>query len=198
MERVRMVQGDGVDSGEPEMVWLQMEWEYGESAHTKHHVLWFRDQSCRRLTHKEAVRIVKQRWRTERAYEDLKGELGLDHFEGRRFRGWHHHVSVALTCFAFIVAERARASPLGRKRRSDWSAAESVRNGTSRIPSSQHASRLPICSPDGFRAAPSAIISAIQTLSRKPDHLVFMLANPAQPKSGDTVVLSSPQPAVPI
>jgi SRSO17 transposase len=56
----------------------------------------------------------KERWRTERVYEDLKGELGLDHFEGRRFRGWYHHVSVALCCFAFLVAERARASPLGR------------------------------------------------------------------------------------
>jgi SRSO17 transposase len=111
MERVRMVQGDGVDAGEPEVVWLLMEWEHGETAPTKHHVLWFPNQSGRRLTHKEAVRIVKQRWRTERAYEDLKGELGLDHFEGRRFRGWHHHVSVALTCFAFVVAERARAFP---------------------------------------------------------------------------------------
>jgi SRSO17 transposase len=111
MERVLMVQGDGVDSGEPEMVWLLMEWERGESAPTKHHVLWFPDPSGRRLTRKQAVRIVKQRWRTERVYEDLKGELGLDHFEGRRFRGWHHHVSVALACFAFVVAERARAFP---------------------------------------------------------------------------------------
>jgi SRSO17 transposase len=110
MERVNMVQGDGVDDGEPEKVWLLMEWEHGESAPTKHQVLWFPDQS-RRLTRKQAVRIVKQRWRTERVYEDLKGELGLDHFEGRRFRGWHHHVSVAIACFAFIVAERARAFP---------------------------------------------------------------------------------------
>ena len=50
-------------------------------------------------------------WRTERVYEDLKGELGLDHFEGRRFPGWHHHVSVALCCYAFIVAERVQRFP---------------------------------------------------------------------------------------
>lgn len=111
MERVCMVQGDGVEDGEPEMVWLLMEWERGESSPTKHHVLWFPEPSRRRLTRKQAVRLVKQRWRTERVYEDLKGELGLDHFEGRRFRGWHHHVSVALACFAFIVAERALAFP---------------------------------------------------------------------------------------
>ena len=43
----------------------------------------------------------------------LKGELGLDHYEGRRFPGWHHHVSVALCCYAFIVAERVRRFPLG-------------------------------------------------------------------------------------
>jgi len=52
-----------------------------------------------------------QRWRTERVYEDLKGELGLGHDEGRRFPGWHHYVSVALCCYAFIVAERARRFP---------------------------------------------------------------------------------------
>nr|WP_224373242.1 hypothetical protein [Hyalangium versicolor] len=56
-----------------------------------------------------------QRWRTERVYEDLKGELGLDHYEGRRFPGWHHHVSVALCCYAFIVAERVRSFPLSAR-----------------------------------------------------------------------------------
>ncbi|HSQ56376.1 MAG TPA: IS701 family transposase [Gemmata sp.] len=111
MERVHMVQGDGVDGDEPELVWLLMEWERGESAPTKYHVLWLPVTPRCPLTRKKAVRIVKQRWRTERVYEDLKGELGLDHFEGRRFRGWHHHVSVALACFAFVVAERARAFP---------------------------------------------------------------------------------------
>ena len=59
----------------------------------------------------ELVRRIKQRWRIERTYEDMKGELGLDHFEGRSYRGWHHHVSVVLTCYAFITSERARAFP---------------------------------------------------------------------------------------
>ena len=69
------------------------------------------------MTRKQLVRLVMQRWRTERAYEDLKGELGLDHYEGRRFPGWHHHVSVVLCCYAFIVAERARHfSPSARRR----------------------------------------------------------------------------------
>jgi SRSO17 transposase len=69
---------------------------------------------------KRLVRVVKERYRTERMYEDFKGELGLDHFEGRRFRGWHHHVSVALCCYAFVVAERVRTfSPQTRWQEED-------------------------------------------------------------------------------
>jgi hypothetical protein len=67
---------------------------------------------------KRLIRLLKQRWRTERVYEDLKGELGLDHYEGRRYSGWHHHVSVVPCCYAFVVAERARLfslRPDGRK-----------------------------------------------------------------------------------
>jgi len=63
------------------------------------------------MSHKQLIRIIKERWRTERMYEDLKGELGLDHFEGRSFMGWHHHVSVVLCCYAFVVAERIGAFP---------------------------------------------------------------------------------------
>jgi len=62
-----------------------------------------------KMSEKEIIRLLKERWRTERMYEDLKGELGLDHFEGRSFTGWHHHVSVVMCCYAFVVTERARA-----------------------------------------------------------------------------------------
>lgn len=65
---------------------------------------------------KKLVRLVMQRWRIERTYEALKGELGLDHYEGRRFPGWHHHVTVVLACYAFIVAERARRFPPSARR----------------------------------------------------------------------------------
>ena len=60
---------------------------------------------------KQLVRLVMQRWRIERTYQDLKGELGLDHYEGRSYPGWHHHVSVVLASYAFIVAERSRHFP---------------------------------------------------------------------------------------
>jgi SRSO17 transposase len=67
----------------------------------------------------ELVRRIKQRWRIERTYEDMKGELGLDHFEGRSYRGWQHHISVVLTCYAFIASERARAFPPEVRRSED-------------------------------------------------------------------------------
>jgi SRSO17 transposase len=98
------------DSSEPatrEDVWLVSEWEDGESEPTKFHL----SSLPLSTSHKELVRILKQRWRTERVYQDLKDELGLDHFEGRTFCGWHHHVSVALACYAFVVAEQARRFP---------------------------------------------------------------------------------------
>lgn len=64
----------------------------------------------------ELVATAKNRWRVERSHEDLKGQLGLDHYEGRSFVGWHHHVTVALVCYAFLVAEKARLFfPRGRQ-----------------------------------------------------------------------------------
>jgi len=91
----------------PDPQWLLIEWRDGEPEPANY----FLSTLPERLTKKQLIRIVMQRWRTERVYEDLKGELGLDHFEGRRFPGWHHHISVALCCFAFIIAERVRRFP---------------------------------------------------------------------------------------
>jgi SRSO17 transposase len=97
---------------EREAVWLLIEWRDGESEPANY----FFCSIPERLTRKKLVRLVMQRWRTERAYQDLKGELGLDHYEGRRFPGWHHHVSVVLSCYAFVVAERARHFPPSARR----------------------------------------------------------------------------------
>lgn len=92
---------------ERESLWLLIEWREGESEPANY----FLSSLPEPTTKRNLIRTVMQRWRTERVYEDLKGELGLDHFEGRRFPGWHHHISVALCCYAFIVAERSRHFP---------------------------------------------------------------------------------------
>ena len=110
--RVKVAQDDGTEAGDREPLWLMIEWPEGEAKPNKFVLTTLR----RRMTKKEIVRIVKERWRTERAYEELKGELGLDHFEGRSYTGWHHHVSVVLCCYAFLVSERVRHfSPSGRR-----------------------------------------------------------------------------------
>jgi SRSO17 transposase len=97
----------GKPADEREEVWLLIEWRDGEAEPSNY----FLSSLPKRMTKKQMVRIVMQRWRTERVYEDLKGELGFDHFEGRSFPGWHHHVSVVMCCYAFVVAERARHFP---------------------------------------------------------------------------------------
>jgi SRSO17 transposase len=90
-----------------EELWLLVEWRDGEAEPANY----FLSSLPKRWTKKQLIRIVMQRWRTERIYEDLKGELGFDHYEGRSFRGWHHHVTVVLCCYAFVIAERARRFP---------------------------------------------------------------------------------------
>ena len=92
---------------EPAEEWLLMEWPVGAEEPTA----FFLTTLPRRMSKKQIVCLIKERYRTEQAYEELKGELGLDHFEGRSFPGWHHHVSAVLCAYAFLVAERARAFP---------------------------------------------------------------------------------------
>ena len=105
--RVKTTHDDGIALADREPLWLVADWLEGETKPTK----FLLTTLPRRMSHKEIVRILKERWRTERMYEDLKGELGLDHFEGRSFPAWHHHISVVLCCDAFVVAERVRAFP---------------------------------------------------------------------------------------
>lgn len=110
--RVKTTHNDGMQIDDREPVWLVIEWPLAEDQPIKFHLTTL----PRRMSYKKIVRTIKERWRTERMYEDLKGELGLDHFEGRSFPGWHHHVSVVLCCYAFVVAERARAFPPSARR----------------------------------------------------------------------------------
>lgn len=105
--RVVPFHNDGHAPDEREPLTLLVEWRDGEDAPANY----FLSSLSSTITRKQLVRIAMQRWRTERVYEDLKGELGLDHFEGRSFPGWHHHVTVALCCYAFIIAERVRHFP---------------------------------------------------------------------------------------
>ena len=59
----------------------------------------------------DLVRLTKLRWRIERDYQELKDELGLDHYEGCGWRGFHHHGVLCIAAYAFLAAERARLFP---------------------------------------------------------------------------------------
>jgi len=63
---------------------------------------------------RDLAALAKQRWIMERDYEELKQELGLGHFEGRNWRGFHHHATLSIAAYGFLVRERCRFSPSAR------------------------------------------------------------------------------------
>ncbi|HLO08357.1 MAG TPA: IS701 family transposase [Terriglobales bacterium] len=88
--------------------WLLIEWPKNESEPTKY---WL---STWRETLKSLVKMAKHRWIIERDYEELKQELGLGHYEGRGWRGFHHHGVLCIAAYGFLVSERNRFSPSTR------------------------------------------------------------------------------------
>ena len=87
--------------------WLLIEWPSGDKAPTKY---WLSTLPAD-TTMGELVMLAKVRWRIEVDYQELKDEFGLDHFEGRGWRGFHHHATLCIAAYAFAAAERARFSP---------------------------------------------------------------------------------------
>lgn len=86
--------------------WLICEWPPAEKG-PKFHISNLPASS----TIKELVRIAKLRWRVERDYQEMKGELGLDHFEGRTWRGFHHHATLCALAHGFLALRRALFPP---------------------------------------------------------------------------------------
>jgi SRSO17 transposase len=90
--------------------WLLIEWPRGEKEPTKY---WVSTLSSP-VKLQALVKMAKHRWIIERDYEELKQELGLGHFEGRNWRGFHHHATLGIAAYGFLVAERNRFSPSAR------------------------------------------------------------------------------------
>ena len=89
---------------------LLIEWPRGETEPTKD---WLSTLPLQ-TNLKAMVKMAKHRWIIERDYEELKQELGLGHFEGRGWRGFHHHATLCIAAYGFLVAERNRFSPSAR------------------------------------------------------------------------------------
>jgi SRSO17 transposase len=90
--------------------WLLIEWPTGETEPTKY---WLSTLPADTPLI-ELVHMAKHRWIIERDYEELKQELGLGHYEGRGWRGFHHHATRCIAAYGFLVAERNRFSPSAR------------------------------------------------------------------------------------
>jgi SRSO17 transposase len=92
------------DGGELPVRWLLVEWPVGKAEPTKY---WL--SSLPETTPiVELVRLARSGWRVEQDYRELKGALGLDHFEGRGWPGWHHHVTLVSVAHGFLTLERRR------------------------------------------------------------------------------------------
>ena len=90
--------------------WLLIEWPKKESEPTKY---WLSTLPAK-TSLKSLVKIAKHRWIIERDYEELKQELGLGHYEGRGWRGFHHHATLCIAAYGFLISERNRFSPSAR------------------------------------------------------------------------------------
>jgi SRSO17 transposase len=90
--------------------WLLIEWPQSEKEPAKY---WISTLPASTKL-KALIKIAKHRWIIERDYEELKQELGLGHFEGRNWRGFHHHATLCIAAYGFLVAERNRFSPSAR------------------------------------------------------------------------------------
>ncbi len=108
--RVRPAHRDYWQSEPHAEEWLLMEWPKGEAAPTKY---WLSTLSAD-VKLKHLVALAKQRWIIERDYEELKQELGLGHYEGRGWRGFHHHATLCIAAYGFLLTERSRFSPSAR------------------------------------------------------------------------------------
>src|SRR5436190_21561105 len=89
--------------------WLLIEWPDDDAEPTKY---WLSTLPPT-ISFRQLVDLAKMRWRIERDYQELKQEVGLGHYEGRGWRGFHHHATLCIAAYGFLIAERATIPPSG-------------------------------------------------------------------------------------
>jgi len=107
--RVHAAHRDNLRSELRPAEWLIIEWPETEAEPTRY---WLSTLPAD-IRFDELVDAVKLRWRIERDYQELKQEVGLDHFEGRGWRGFHHHATLCIAAYGFLIAERQTFPPSG-------------------------------------------------------------------------------------
>jgi SRSO17 transposase len=109
--RVRPAHRDTLRPGPWPEEWLLVEWPEGETQLSKYKY-WLSTLPAD-ISFRQLVDITKMRWRIERDYQELKQEIGLGHYEGRGWRGFHHHATLCVAAYGFLVRERAAIPPSG-------------------------------------------------------------------------------------
>ena len=94
--------------GQRSREWLLVEWPAHKDAPCDYWLAHLPDKQTPTL--KRLVGLARERWRVEQDYRELKEELGLDHYEGRSWLGWHHHVSLSCLAHLFLQGERTARS----------------------------------------------------------------------------------------
>jgi SRSO17 transposase len=84
-----------------------IEWPDGEKGPIKYWLSTLPED----IAFRQLVDIAKLRWRIERDYQELKQEVGLRHFEGRGWRGFHHHATLCIAAYGFLISERETIPP---------------------------------------------------------------------------------------
>ncbi|MGH6873395.1 MAG: IS701 family transposase [Aestuariivirgaceae bacterium] len=107
--RIRIAHRDFARSQPWPEQWLMIEWPKGEQEPTKY---WL-STLPQGIGFARMVDLAKLRWRIERDYHELKQELGLGHFEGRGWRGFHHHATLCIAAYAFLISESETIPPSG-------------------------------------------------------------------------------------
>jgi SRSO17 transposase len=109
--RVRVAHRDYKLTDSRPQEWLLIEWPKGEDAPTKY---WL-STLPQDIAFRSLVDMTKLRWRIERDYQELKQEVGLGHFEGRGWRGFHHHATLCIAAYGFLISERETIPPCGSR-----------------------------------------------------------------------------------
>jgi SRSO17 transposase len=106
--RVRVRVGyNGAIPGQVQEEWLLIEWPEDKDEPTKY---WLSTLPAE-ISFRQLVDVAKMRWRIERDYQELKQEVGLGHYEGRGWRGFHHHATLCIAAYGFLACERAAIPP---------------------------------------------------------------------------------------
>lgn len=102
--RVQPAHGHHAGKVLPPRQWLLIDWPTDEKEPTKY---WFSNLN-KQVGLRRLVKLAMNRWQIEQNYQQQKDELGLDHYEGRGLMGWHHHVTMNMIAFGFLLLEKLR------------------------------------------------------------------------------------------